>query len=59
MDVSVFELLPNGASCFTWASRLQSDDFNELGDTTEILLFVCLRGEILDCDSDSREWFLL
>jgi hypothetical protein len=59
MDVSILELFSNSPSCLTWTSGLQGNDFNEVWNTTEILLFIRLGGKVLNRNGNGRERLLL
>lgn len=59
MDAAVLEFLADGACGFCRTGRLEFDDFNELGDAAEVVLFVGFAGEVFDRDGDRRVRLLL
>ena len=59
MQVSIFELLPDGSGSLNRAGVLEIDNLDEVGDAAEVILWDGLACQPLDCNGDGRIGFLL
>lgn len=59
MDVAIFQLLPDSSRGFSRSCCLQSDSFNKIRDTAQVILLELLTCEPFDGDRNRGVWFFL